>query len=98
MTMAVGGQALSDLAHTLDPMHPWALAAAVNHACVLASAGHLGAATDLLETTRDRCVEYLSEGHPITAAAEYNLAVHRRATPAPGDGKLQWRELDIDLN
>ncbi len=82
------GAAHELLRDRLGDVHPWTLAAAVNHARALAAAGSAGASA-LLETTYEESVEFLGADHPHTRITAHNLRV------AAGEG--EWREIDVDI-
>jgi Mrp family chromosome partitioning ATPase/tetratricopeptide (TPR) repeat protein len=86
--------ALELLTDRLGDVHPWTLAAAVNHARVQAAAGQLGPAATLLAETHSSCVEYLGFAHPHTRVATLNLAVVREPADSPDQN---WREIDVDV-
>lgn len=88
------GAALRLLSDKLGEAHPWALAAAVDHASVLGRTGDPAAAADLAGAAHEGCLEFLGDRHPHTVIAAHNLglAAHPDAT-----GDRTWREIDVDV-
>lgn len=88
------GAALELLTEQLDDdAHPWTLAAAIDHARVLAAAGQRDAAYELVDDAYERCLEYLGTTHPHTKIAEHNRSV---ASSASSSGQ-NWKEIDVDV-
>ncbi|MFT7838905.1 FxSxx-COOH system tetratricopeptide repeat protein [Saccharothrix sp. BKS2] len=90
---AVGhvGTAVATLRDRLGDTHPWTLAAAVDEARVLLTAGEVDRAAELIAEAHTDCVEFLGPDHPHTAVAAHNLRL--AAHPADQD----WRECDVDI-
>lgn len=90
--------ALDLLTDRLGDVHPWTLAAGVDHGRVLAAAGQLEQAATVLREAHESCVEFLGGAHPHTRIAAVNLDIVRRPPADPADpAEVQWREIDVDV-
>jgi tetratricopeptide (TPR) repeat protein len=87
--------ALALLRGRLGETHPWALAAAVDHARVLATRARTDEAARLLVEAHDHCLELLGRAHPHTVVAGHNLKIVEGRPDGP-DGET-WREIDVDI-
>jgi tetratricopeptide (TPR) repeat protein len=79
----------------LGAVHPWTLAAAVDHARVVAASGQSAErATGLAIKAHETCAEFLGAGHPYTIVAAHN---HRLAVGHGGSDNEAWKEIDVDV-
>jgi tetratricopeptide (TPR) repeat protein len=92
------GAALKSLTEQLGAVHPWTLAAAVNHARSAAAKCLPSDGDDhiqLLTQAHQDCLEFLGAKHPFTIVAEHNLTLARKPPDAHVD--KTWREIDVDI-
>jgi Mrp family chromosome partitioning ATPase/tetratricopeptide (TPR) repeat protein len=88
------GAALRLLYDKLGDAHPWALAAAVDHASVLGRTGNATEAADLADAAHEGCLEFLGDQHPHTVIAAHNRGL---ATDPDAGGDRTWKEIDVDV-
>ncbi|TCO53512.1 FxSxx-COOH system tetratricopeptide repeat protein [Actinocrispum wychmicini] len=85
---------LDVLRHRLGGTHRWTLAASVSQARVVAAAGDIERARDLVGLAYADHREYLGDDHPSTLIAASNLAVVRGPRAEFDQG---WKDIDVDI-
>jgi Mrp family chromosome partitioning ATPase/tetratricopeptide (TPR) repeat protein len=82
-----GRQGQDELCDWLGEQHPWALAARINHARILAELDQMQGAIGLLQSVHDDCREFLVRDHPYTVVVANNLASEVN----------QWKDVGVDV-